>query len=481
MLGRLNKSSQAPETWILFGVLALAGLFCVLLEHWVPLVLPLGLGVVYLGIRDLRLLWLGCFAFIPLSTELQLGAFGLDVPVEPLMMLVTALGFVYALRRAGYISARAVTHPVTLLLGLHLFWIAFTAGTASFPVISWKFFLAKMWFVLPFFVMSGLLLRKVADMRKLILAFAVPMFFVMLYCLVRHASLGFSFEDVNKAMAPFFRNHVNYAALASISLPFVVLGSLLFPKGSATRRGLWILAAIMLLAIQTSFTRAAYVSILMGAGFVLIMHLRLVLPALLLAFAVAIGGVLYIVQDNTFFRFAPDYNKAISHYSFSDLMEATYKLEDASTMERVYRWVAGGYMVNERPWVGFGPGNFYSTYKGFALEAFRTYVSNNPEKSGIHNYYLMTLVEQGWPGLIIFLSLLSATLLSLGRAYSRARSREARIMASIAGASLVINLGFQLINDIIETDKAGPWFFLCLALAVLLDRPDDSFTERKTA
>jgi O-antigen ligase len=72
-------------------------------------------------------------------------------------------------------------------------------------------------------------------------------------------------------------------------------------------------------------------------------------------------------------------------------------------MERVYRWVAAAYMIQDRPYSGFGPGNFYFNYQKYTVSSFKTYVSDNPERSGIHNYFLMVTVEQGVPGLVFFL------------------------------------------------------------------------------
>ena len=47
--------------------------------------------------------------------------------------------------------------------------------------------------------------------------------------------------------------------------------------------------------------------------------------------------------------------------------------------------------------------NFYPNYQARTVRSFTTYVSDNPERSGIHNYYLMTAVEQGIPGLLVYL------------------------------------------------------------------------------
>ena len=70
-------------------------------------------------------------------------------------------------------------------------------------------------------------------------------------------------------------------------------------------------------------------------------------------------------------------------------------MEDISTMERVYRWVAGVEMVKDKPIFGFGPGTFYSAYKAYTLSSFQTYVSDNVDHSTVHNYFLLTFIEQG--------------------------------------------------------------------------------------
>ena len=138
-------------------------------------------------------------------------------------------------------------------------------------------------------------------------------------------------------------------------------------------------------------------------------------------------------------------------------------------MERIYRWVAGFHMSIEEPVFGFGPGNFYNFYKVYTVTSFQTYVSDNPDRSGIHSYYLMTLVEQGLPGLIFFM-LLSAYALLRGEAiYHQARREKDKHMAMMALLSLIIILSLLIINDLIETDKIGPFFFMNLALLINLD------------
>lgn len=138
-------------------------------------------------------------------------------------------------------------------------------------------------------------------------------------------------------------------------------------------------------------------------------------------------------------------------------------------MERVYRWVAAGHMVAERPWLGWGPGTFTNFYKTYTLAGFRTYVSDNKEGSGIHCYYLMTLVEQGFIGLLLFVGLVFLVLLKGEIVYHQTKDPSRRRMLLAVLTTTVIIDGLLLINDLVETDKIGSFFFLCMAVIVNVD------------
>jgi O-antigen ligase len=178
----------------------------------------------------------------------------------------------------------------------------------------------------------------------------------------------------------------------------------------------------------------------------------------------------FLQTRNKYLDFAPNYEHAVSHTRFENLVEATYKLEDVSTMERVYRWVAGSFMVKKHLYFGFGPGTFYTFYKQFAVTRFRTYVSDNPEKSGIHCYYLMTTVDNGVLGGILFLGLCFLGLLKGEDIYHQTADIAHKRMVMTVILSFVIILMLIIINDLIESDKIGPFFFMNLAVMVNLDR-----------
>ncbi|UOQ70152.1 O-antigen ligase family protein [Hymenobacter cellulosilyticus] len=163
--------------------------------------------------------------------------------------------------------------------------------------------------------------------------------------------------------------------------------------------------------------------------------------------------------------YAPDFEKTVFNgHNFEKHLEATYKLEDVSGMERVYRWVAAARMISEKPITGSGPSTFYPEYKRFTVKSFRTYVSDNPEKSTTHNYFLLQLAEQGFPGFLLFVILFGTALVMVENLYHRSHSAQNRRVVLAAGLSLVVIIFHLLLNELVEVDKVGSFFYIAMAL-----------------
>ena len=229
---------------------------------------------------------------------------------------------------------------------------------------------------------------------------------------------------------------------------------------------------MLLVGINFAFTRAAYVALVAAIGVHWVLRRRMMKYALIGAAALFLLFAAWVGRGDNWLEFAPDYRRTVTHTRFDNLLEATTKLEDISTMERVYRWVAAVNMIRDKPWLGFGPGTFYFNYKNYTVTSFKTYVSGNPERSGIHNYYLMTAVEQGRPGLAFFLGLCCFTLLYGERVYHRCREDWQRRMAAAATSSFALIALLMLMNDFVETDKIGSLFFINLAILVNMNSTD---------
>ena len=446
--------------------------------------LPVLLWVIVQAFLDFRPLFYLLLVTIPLSTDIVLpGGFGTDLPTEPLAIGLSGLFVLHAARHWAEYSAARFLHPIALLLYLHIGWILFTTLFSETAVVSLKFSAAKLWYLGGYFLVPVLLVRTPKQLRLVINCIFWPLLFVAAQTLMRHALYGFSFADQFRTMAPFMREHVSYAACLSTFFPWVVY--LWWQRGHAGRGRWWFTAVALplwLLAVFFTFTRAAVVALALAGGAYFLIKFRLLKPALMVAFVAAFLGITYMISGNRYLELAPNFDTTVSHDEFGNLISATYKLEDISTMERLYRWVAGGHMVPYRPVTGWGPGTFLEHYKGFTVANFETYVSDNEDRSGIHSYYLMTLVEQGFPGLAIFLLYVIGALVIGERLYHRTEDPEVKNAIMAALLALLIVDAFNIINDQMETDKVGAQYLLNLAVLVAMGtyRGDDRLIGSET-
>ena len=467
----LQKLPQ--DQWILglWGLLIISSLLlAVLTEEYLLAGLPLFALLIYVTVVDFRVIFFLLLASIPISTEYYLpGGLGTNLPTEPLMVGLMVVFLFWSIHKVKELNFRALLHPLSLLLILHIAWIYLTTITSDLLWVSVKYALSKTWYVCAFFFFSLLIFRRSKDFQKAFWYIFIPLFITIIITLTRHAAIGFSFEMVHTVFHPFHRNHVSYSALLSLFFPILIVAIGWYAPFSG-RWWLLILAVpIFLLGIYFAYTRAGYVALLIAAGAYVVIRMRLMKIAVLGSLVVVVLGVAYLINDNKYLDYAPNFDRTISHTEFNNLLEATYKGEDISTMERVYRWVAGFNMIADKPVLGAGPGNFIYFYKPYTVTSFQTYVSKNEDQSGIHSYYLMTAVEQGIVGLIIFLLLCAAQLIIGERVYHQTEDPLLRSIVIAALLCIVVIDAFQIINDMLETDKMGPFFFISTALLIKID------------
>ena len=429
---------------------------------------PFLILAIVLIIKDYSVLYYGFWVLLPFSIEFSIGSFGTDLPTEPIMLGLTFIGIIMFFMRMNTLSFKYLYHPICLFLLLHLIWLLFTSLFSQSFTVSIKFFTAKLWYIIPFFFMTFHFIKGQLEIEKIAKLLMIFLGIAVAVVLTRHALAGFTFEASHDVVRPIFRNHVNYSAIIVVVLPFIWALYSNTKKGAQKRV---MIAAIALFIIGTyfSYTRAAQLSLVIAVGAYFIFKYKFGKVAISASLILTILGVSFLVQKNKYLDFTPNFETTIAHTKFDNLIEATYKMEDISTMERVYRWVAAKQMFEDRPWLGFGPGSFYFHYKKYTLGSFKTYVSDNPEKSGIHNYYLMILVEQGLIGFLIFLGLIISIILYGERVYHSLKNEKEKNYVMACTISTVVICALLIINDLIEVDKVGPFFFLNASLIVLFD------------
>ena len=126
---------------------------------------------------------------------------------------------------------------------------------------------------------------------------------------------------------------------------------------------------------------------------------------------------------------------------------------------------------------GYGPNGFYYAYKPYTVSAFQTYVSVNEERSTVHNYFLLLLIEQGIPGLVIFCLLLGGLFYYVQKWYHDASDKTERIYGIYGCCHIGDDCFFNMLSDLIETDKIGGLFFICVGILCI---PKTAFRSEKT-
>ncbi|MEM7375644.1 MAG: O-antigen ligase family protein [Bacteroidota bacterium] len=459
------------KTWrvLLFSLLALAIIGSIgaairmrmNLLFGVPIALALGLQVVY-NYKPVFFFLIFC---IPFSMQINLTeSFAMDVFTEPLMLVFLAI-FLLNLFSGKQFSRNRKIYPFHILIFLILFWTMFTTLNSEFIGRSFKFFLAKLWYLATFVYMADRIIQTPKDVKYMFWAFFSSMMLVVIGITIRHALTGFSYGESNGIAFPLYANGVIYSATLVLFLPWVWFARSWYTPKSLEWYILNIGMGILLIGIFFSYKRGAYVTTLMLPVMWLLIN-RKVLDKLIYAGLIfVVLGVSWLVNNNNFYIFAPNYQSTVWHGDdFTAHLEATFQGTEISGIERFYRWVAAKNMVADMPFVGSGPSTFNQVYKRYADDAFRTYVSDNPEQSTTHNYFLMTFAEQGFPGGLLFAGLVFLMVLKGIYLAYQVEDPTRKSIVFLALFSLATILIHSLLNEMIEVDKIGSMFWLCLVV-----------------
>jgi O-antigen ligase len=434
-------------------------------QKWLAF-LPLAPLVLYSGWINFASLFFLLLVSLAFSTEFHFSdELGTDIPDEFLMLLVAFLFVAITIYDPSKFKKRWASHPITWLLTALILWTIVTVITSTHPLTSFKFLLAKSWYILAFCGGGLLVFTDQKNISRAAILMVGSISVAVLIVLLRHASSGFRFATINEAVVPFFRNHVNYSAMLVCSIPITCACAWL--AKNKLYRNLFILAiALQLTALFFSYSRGAWLALLAGGLAVWLTRRKWLVGFYMLALLAVTLSLFYIKSNDRYLALAPQFRTTIFHKDFGEHLVATYKLKDVSTAERFYRWAAGIRMIKDKWLTGYGPNSFYEEYKPYGIPAFKTWVSNNEDHSTVHNYFLLTAIEQGIPGLLLLCLLLGTMLWSAQRIYSRSQDPYQRVLGMTTAPMIIMFIVLNFLSDLIETDKVGSLFFLVLAVII---------------
>lgn len=451
--------------------------------------LPFIFAVVWFAIRAMDKLIFTIVFFTPLSIPLSEyvdAPIDMFIPTEPLLAGLLLL-FIILLPTKKYINPDILKHPITIAIFAHLGWMLVTTFTSTMPVVSIKFFLMRLWFVVAFYYLVIYIIsqNKQRNIERYIWLFAIPMVLVISYALYRHFTFGIWDKKVaHFASNPFFKDHTIYGAVLALYVP--VLVTMLFKKGKtiAYKYLTFIIAGFFIFATVFSYSRAAWLS-LVGAFFLfLIMKFKIKFHYLaffggivLLFIALSWNQIMVQLEQNEQDSSVDNLGKHVQ--SISNISS------DASNMERINRWKSAFRMFAEKPVFGFGPGTYMFQYAPYQMSYEKTIISTNRGNRGnAHSEYFGPLSEQGILGMLTFL-IMAITIIVVGiNVYHRLKEHNLRLLAMGAVLGLFSYLLHGFLNNFLDTDKASVPFWGLTAIIVALDlyskNQDDSLKKLKS-
>jgi O-antigen ligase len=466
MLQWLNKSEFKLAALVFF----ICGISALWIDNPIILIIPFAWvlipNLLNIAIFKTEILFWVLIVSLPLSTEINITeSLGFDFPDENILMLLTGLFIVKLIYNRFVFPIQFIKQPLFLLLTLHLIWILICCFFSVDLWLSLKYFLAKIWFIIPLVIMLPYFLKTENDFKLIAKILIGILLIIVVQTLIRHGFYEFSFDSVHLTVNPFFRNHVNYSALLAciIVICFVAYNNTVLYKNILRK-----ILIVLLIGLFFAYSRGAIIAIVFAYISYILIKKNLLIKWIKIS-TVAIALLFFwLIANNNYVRFSPNYDNTIFHNNFTSHLQATIEMKDVSNAERFYRWVAGVKMFLAKPVTGFGPNNFYKNYKAFTDNRFKTYVSDNPEKSSVHNYYILLLLEQGFLGLFIFCVLLFCMLFTCQKLYNSFYNSFYRETSLCVALILIVIAAINFMSDMIETDKIGIVFWLCLGVIFIL-------------
>ena len=441
-------------------------------ESYLFAMMPLLLAILLLAIYSSDKLLLLVVMLTPLSLPLTYFFPGLSVdlylPTEPFLF---GLMLIFIMKMtSGYSYDRSVLrHPVSIMIGIYLFWIFISGLTSSMPVVSFKFWLVKIWYIIGFYLMGIKLFENRTNYQRFVWLYVGSLLLVIGYTTTRHLGYGlFDKQAAHFVMNPFYNDHTSYGAILAMFIPFLALFSFSSFYKPLHR---WIAGAVLtglVIAIFLSYARAAWVSLLAVIVIWLLILLRIRFRTVAMS-ALILLAVILVFQKQLVMYLERNTEESSANL-FEHFSSISNISSDASNLERINRWSCAIRMFRERPVFGYGPGTYMFKYAPYQLTNERTIISTNAGDLGnAHSEYLGPLAESGFIGMLTVLALVIAVMYTAFKTYAKLHDKRMKIILLGAILGLITYYIHGLMNNFLDTDKASVPFWGFTAMIVSID------------
>jgi len=465
----LTEKRKILVVYLVTAIFVLLNTYLVYKEIYLGMLIPLVgiMALLYIFSLD-KILLLAVFA-TPLAIDIgdyDLGA-SISVPSEPLLIGILFFMVLKVLLEGG-IERRIMRHPISIAILFNLAWMLITAITSDLPLVSFKYLLARLWFIVPVYLGGLMLFRQKTNIRTFIWAYVSALIIVVFYTTWVHMGYNFSEKAGHWVMWPFYNDHTAYGMILALFVP-VMLGMALDSSVSSKQRLMAAVAeGILLVALFLSYSRAAWVSVGVALVVFVLVKLRIRFQWIALA-SVAMLVVFFMFR----FEFIDklEKNKQDASANFIEHVQSISNISsDASNLERINRWNSALRMFAERPVFGWGPGTYQFEYAPFQRANEKTIISTDLGDMGnAHSEYIGPLAESGVPGLLSVLFIMVTVIYTGLNVYKKAVSRQTRILALSITLALITYFTHGIMNNFLNTDKASVPFWGLIAILTALD------------
>ncbi len=392
---------------------------------------------------------------------------GLALPTEPLMVGVLGM-YLYKLFFDQAYDIKIIKHPVTISILFYLSWMLLTCITSQIPLVSFKFFIAKLWFIVPFFFLATQVFKSIKNFKIFSWMYMISLCIVIIYTTIKHAKYAFD-EDVGHwIMDPFYNDHTAYGAMIAFFIP--VIFGFLFDKSYSNIQRFFtlIVATILLTGLYLSYCRAAWMGLVAAIGLALIIKLKIKIKWVLLTSVIFIG-LFFMLRSEIIMKL--EKNKQDASDNLVEHIQSISNIStDASNLERMNRWTAAFRMFNDKPFWGFGPGTYQFCYAPYQYSYEKTIISTNAGNRGnAHSEYIGPLAETGVFGLLSLLAIAISAIYTAFKVYWKSKDKKVKLLTFIALLSLITYYTHGFLNNFLDTDKASVPFWGFIAMVVALD------------
>ena len=360
--------------------------------------------------------------------------------------------------------------PILFSVGVFVTWIFISSITSSHPTVSFKFLLAKLWFIVPVLFFGIHFFQKEKNRLTFIWLFIISTCIVVIYTLIHHAMYAFGEKESHWVMSPFFKDHTIYGAIVALNVP-LVFGLYLYKKHAPLIQAVLILMIALILAgLYFSYTRAAWLSVF-GCIFIAGLIYYKVNWKPLAGIAAIVLLVVFFKWDSIQMELARNKQDHTTE-SFDERLQSAANIStDASNLERINRWSCALAMFEKRPVFGYGPGTYAFEYAPFQEPENLTIISTNfGDMGNAHSEYLGALAEMGFPGLLCLLGIVASIFYTSIMVYNRIPLSDSGTRILVLSMIMALSTYFihAFLNNFLDTDKAAvPVFGICAMMITL--------------